>query len=234
MNVALAMAEEAVKGGVTVAAATPHFFQLPDWEKIQSLTAVLQHELDRAGIPLRVVAGGELFMDIEILDMAPSQIPAYGANGRYCLLEFPMQQVPLYAEQVLFSLQTKGVTPIIAHPERYVAVMNDPNLVLHWIELGCAIQMNTGSILGRFGPKVHETAKILLEHDMVHVLATDGHGVRRRGMNLPQAYGAVEELVGKDSALALVQGNPELIIQGEPISLEGARRYKKRKRFWFF
>ena len=30
---ALQMAEEAVKGGVTVVAATPHFFQLPDWGK---------------------------------------------------------------------------------------------------------------------------------------------------------------------------------------------------------
>ncbi|HHT74311.1 MAG TPA: hypothetical protein GX008_11435 [Firmicutes bacterium] len=231
---ALQMAEEAVKGGVTVVAATPHFFQLPDWGKIQALAADLQTELDRAGIGLKVVPGGELFMDIEIIDMAVGQIPTYGANGRYCLVEFPLQQVPLYVEQVFFSLQTKGITPIIAHPERYLAVVNDPNLVLHWIELGCAVQMNSGSILGRFGQKILETARILLEHNMVHVLATDGHGIQRRGMNLPKAFAAVEKLIGAERALQLVKGNPELIIKGEPISFAEARRYKKKKRFWIF
>lgn len=228
------MAEEAARGGITVVAATPHFFQLPDWGKIQSLTAQLQEEIHQAGIDLKVVPGGELFMDIEIIDMALGQIPTYAGNGRYCLVEFPLQQVPLYAEQVIFSLQTKGITPIIAHPERYLAVVNDPNLVLHWIELGCAVQMNSGSILGRFGQKILETSKILLEHNMVHVLATDGHGFSRRGMNLPKAYEAVEKLIGAERARPLVKDNPELIIQGEPISLEGAQRYQKRKRFWIF
>jgi len=234
LAMAIEMAEAAVRGGITVVAATPHFFQLPDWGKIKALTAELQRELDRAEIGLKVVPGGELFMDIEILDMAHSQIPTYAANGRYCLVEFPMQQVPMYVEQVLFSLQTKGITPIIAHPERYLAVVNDPNLVLHWIELGCAVQMNSGSILGRFGQRIVETAKIMLEHNMVHVLASDGHGVHRRGMNLPKAYAVVEKLIGTDRALELVHGNPELIVRGEPISLEGAQRYQKRRRFWLF
>ena len=53
-------------------------------------------------------------------------------------------------------------------------------------------------------------------------------------MNLPKAYAVVEKLIGTDRALELVQGNPELIVRGEPISLEGAQRYQKRRRFWLF
>ncbi|MGI6149842.1 MAG: CpsB/CapC family capsule biosynthesis tyrosine phosphatase, partial [Limnochordia bacterium] len=55
LAMAIEMAEAAVRGGITVVAATPHFFQLPDWGKIKALTAELQRELDRAEIGLKVV-----------------------------------------------------------------------------------------------------------------------------------------------------------------------------------
>lgn len=231
---ALEMARTALSNGINVLAATPHFFQIPDWEKIQNLTADLQKELDRAGIEVTLVPGSELFIDIEILDMPQRLIPTYAANGKYCLIELPLQQVPMYFEQVVFSLQTKGITPIIAHPERYLAVVRDPNLILQWIDIGCIIQMNSGSILGRFGQKIQETARILLEHNMVHVLASDGHAVSRRGMNLHKAYNEVEKLIGTEKAVQLVQGNPELIIQGKQLPLVDAQPYQKKERLWFF
>ena len=176
-------------------------------------------------------------MDIEIIDMAVGQIPTYGANGRYCLVEFPLQQVPLYVEQVFFSLQTKGITPIIAHPERYLAVVNDPNLVLHWIELGCAVQMNSGSILGRFGQKILETARILLSTTwcMFWPLTATASS---EGRTFPRPCGCGE--AHWSGAPQLVKGNPELIIKGEPISFAKPGAIRKRSasgfsevlRFW--
>ena len=231
---ALDMARTALANGINIIAATPHFFQIPNWERIQALTEDLQQELDKAGIGVKLVAGSELFIDIEILEMPQNLIPTYAANGKYCLIELPLQQVPMYFEHVVFSLQTKGITPIIAHPERYLAVVRDPNLILQWIDIGCLIQMNSGSILGRFGQKIQETAKILLDHNMVHLLASDGHAVSRRGMNLHKAYVEVEKLIGTEKTMQLVQGNPELIIHGKPLPAAEAQPYQKKERFWFF
>ena len=40
-----------------------------------------------------------------------------------------------------------GITPIIAHPERYRVVIENPNIIKDWIESGCLIQINSGSVL---------------------------------------------------------------------------------------
>ena len=48
-----------------------------------------------------------------------------------------------------------GVTPIIAHPERYKKVQEDnPSLITDWLETGCIIQIDAGSILGSLGSRV--------------------------------------------------------------------------------
>jgi len=96
----------------------------------------------------------------------------------------------VYTDDVLFDLQTKGITPIIAHPERYRGVLQDPNTALGWLERGCLLQVNTGSILGRFGSTVQEAAEILLTHDMAQFVASDAHSVQRRTLDLPQAHGS--------------------------------------------
>ena len=41
-----------------------------------------------------------------------------------------------------------GVTPIIAHPERYKPIQDDINIVAEWLAAGCIIQVDAGSPLG--------------------------------------------------------------------------------------
>ena len=65
--------------------------------------------------------------------------------------------------------------------------------------------MNTGSILGRFGQKVQDTAEIMLTHNMVHFLGSDGHSPDRRRLNLVEGYEAVREIVGQEEAEKLVR-----------------------------
>ena len=84
---ALDMARTALANGINVVAATPHFFQIPNWERIQALTAELQQEIDKAGIEVKVIPGRERVIDIEILEMPQNLIPTYAANGKYCLIE---------------------------------------------------------------------------------------------------------------------------------------------------
>ncbi|WP_394701595.1 hypothetical protein [uncultured Enterococcus sp.] len=37
-------------------------------------------------------------------------------NNKYILIEFPFEEIPVYAEQVLFNLVQHGHRPIIVHP----------------------------------------------------------------------------------------------------------------------
>jgi protein-tyrosine phosphatase len=179
------------------------------------------------------VPGAELLMDTGILQMDAREIPTYGDQGKFCLIEFPMHQIPMYAEQVLFDLQSKGITPIIAHPERYGAVGNNPNVALEWLRQGCLIQMNSGSVLGRFGAKIKETAEIMLTANMVQMVASDGHGSDRRRLNLPQAYLALRDIVGQATARNLVETNPGAILAGDFQLKVEPTEYRKKRRFFF-
>lgn len=73
--------------------------------------AELREEFARAQVSLELVAGAELMLDLSLLDLAPEEIPTYGGQGRFCLIEFPFQELPVYTDDVLFDLQTKGITP---------------------------------------------------------------------------------------------------------------------------
>lgn len=233
LEMALAMAGNAAASGVTIIAATPHFYELPQWSLVKEKVEELRSEFNKARIGVELVAGAELMMDPGIMDMAARDIPTYADKGKYCLVEFPLQQVPMYAEEVLFDLQTKGIIPIIAHPERYDAVVENPNLALGWLKQGCLIQMNSGSILGRFGSTIQETAKIMLNCNMVQLVASDGHGSERRRLNLPEAYSALVEIVGQARAQALVEDNPRSILAGDFQIKDEPTEYRRKRRFFF-
>lgn len=234
LAMALDMGRFAVQQGLKTVAATPHFYEIPDWGKIKAKVKALQEEFLEAKIELELVCGAELMLDLDLLEMDAKDIPTYGDLGKFALVEFPLNQTPIYAEQVFFDLQTKGITPIIAHPERYSAVADDPNLALLWLRQGCLIQMNTGSILGRFGSKIKQTAEIMLTHQMVHIVASDAHGIERRRLNLPEARHELVGLLGEARTNELIKNNPKAILAGEFQPREQPLEYRKKRRFFFF
>ncbi|HOQ72808.1 MAG TPA: tyrosine protein phosphatase [Limnochordia bacterium] len=231
---ALAMGRVGEERGLKVVAATPHFFGQLSWATVQQKVAELREEFARAQVSLELVAGAELMLDLSLLDLAPEEIPTYGGQGRFCLIEFPFQELPVYTDDVLFDLQTKGITPIIAHPERYRGVLQDPNTALGWLERGCLLQVNTGSILGRFGSTVQEAAEILLTHDMAQFVASDAHSVQRRTLDLPQAHGVLVELLGAERAEELVAANPRAVLAGDFAPRRPPQQYRRKRRFFSF
>ena len=109
--------------------------------------------------------------------------------------------------------------------------MNDPNILVDLIEAGVLVQINAGSILGRYGKDSQKTAEILLEHDMVHFIATDMHSDRNRYYSIKEAVEVAKKYT--DRAVDLVTTNPELILSGEYLEPPDPKEYKKRG-FWFF
>ena len=90
MEESLAVARRLVEAGYSHSFCTPHIWpNLPDntIEGIAGRVVALQDELDRAGIPLRVIPGGELNLRPDIIDTPPDQIPTYGMARRYCLFD---------------------------------------------------------------------------------------------------------------------------------------------------
>ena len=75
-------------------------------------------------------------------------------KGKFMLIEFSPNNIPNSQKQTLFDLKMNGITPIIAHPERYKMVQNDLNIIYDWINAGCIIQVDAGSVLGFWEKKL--------------------------------------------------------------------------------
>ena len=57
--------------------------------------------------------------DYNLVEILYNPITTLG-NGRYMLIEFQTLSFDKDYEKEIYNLQLKGVTPIIAHPERYI------------------------------------------------------------------------------------------------------------------
>jgi protein-tyrosine phosphatase len=102
--------------------------------------------------------------------------------------------------------------PILAHPERYRGI-TDIGMVGEWRQAGALLQVNGGSLLGRYGPAARQLAFQLLENGWVDFLCSDYHA---RGEPLVATYEKLlVESGGEEQAHALMRTNPARMLNGE-------------------
>lgn len=232
---ALAMAETAVKDGITTIVATPHVLDQGyrgARERIAAQVEDFNGKLRAAGIPLLILPGAEVMAAPEVPGyFRAGDLPTLDAAGRYLLLELPFQESPWYLERILFELRVAGVTPVLAHPERYRYLRQSPNLLIPYINNGLLTQINAGSLLGYFGEEVRRAAEIMVTHGMAHLVASDAH--RPRGARKPVLSSCRRELTvlaGEEVAKRLLEENPAGVIAGETLQVEEPREYRPAKK----
>lgn len=229
----LEMARLSLDDGVTCIVATPHM--MPDGEYCNRATDVLpkveeaKARLAEERIPLELVAGGELYLSPHVeAGVNSGELLTYGNQKRYVLVELPGFEVPPFCERVLFQLQVKGVRPILAHPERNVGLRQEFERLAEWVKRGLLLQVNARSLLGESGSRAQRFAEELLEWRMVHFLASDAHGVRRRPPGLAKAKEHAARIAGRDVADALVHSNPGRVLAGEHVEAWSVERPARR------
>ncbi|MCU0589432.1 MAG: hypothetical protein MUF52_14925 [Syntrophobacteraceae bacterium] len=216
----LSMAATAVEDGIRALVCTPHC--IPgcfDNRRTPILDAVdqLRERLMEAGIPLQVYPGSELRLDRRIGDSIESgQIMTLNDTGRYALIELPPQMLPPHLETFFWDLISRGVTPVIAHPERHPVLIHDPEPLCHWVEMGVLTQITAASLMGRFGSMVRRFSIELMEHGLTHILATDSHGPQVRAPRLSSAYMEARAILGEARAMDMIQTIPQQILKGKP------------------
>ena len=211
------LARLAVADGVEAIAATPHVrADFPTTaEVMEEGVAELRADFHEEGIPLQVLHGGEI--DIGLLWAIPPEELArltIAQTGRYVLLEFPYRRWPLALDSAVSGLVRRGITPLLAHPERNPEVQDRPARVEALVAAGALVQVTGASLDGRLGRASQSTAKRLLELGLVHTLASDAHGPHIREGGLA----ASAEAVGDDGlARYLTREAPAAIVAGEPV-----------------
>jgi protein-tyrosine phosphatase len=214
-SVALCLA--AAADGITYMVATPHANDRYhyDREVLKGLVAELQWRL---GDVLKIGLGCDFHLSYENIQDATLNPGRYVIDQtRYLLVEFSNYSVPQHATDALMRLGDLGLTPIITHPERNPILRENLQRVAEWAEQGCAVQMTGSALTGFWGERTRRAAQWLLEHQAVHVLATDAHDMEKRVPILSRARDAAAEISGEEVADALVEVNPRAIVSNQPL-----------------
>ena len=222
MEESLRMARIAVDSGVTEMVVTPHC-NLPDEEEplwaadFAKVLESLRSSLRENNIPLKTHLGMEIFGTEAVPDLMRQGKLTTLNGSRYPLIEFPFWNFGQQATDILAELVDMGYRPLVAHPERYHFTQDDPRLLNLWVDMGCYLQINRGSLFGRFGQREQALAHGLLERNFVTCVASDAHRSTRRTPWLADAHDLICDRFSAHRASRLMEENPRRILSNQEI-----------------
>lgn len=222
LETSVLMAAVAAESGVTHLVATPHSNQRGAFENYASQALQVRFDclcaaVREAGIPLELSLGMEIFGTGDVLQLLHDGRLLTLGGGRYLLIEFGFHEDPLRIERLLDALLAAGYWPVVAHPERYYGLQRMPNYLFDWANRGIVLQVNKGSLFGRFGRGAQALAAAMLERGLVGCVASDAHGPDVRTPDLAGAWDYLAERYSEELARCLLEDNPGRILRSEPL-----------------
>ena len=207
--------KEADRAGITDIILTPHYIVNSYEQNANTLILLkdkLQQILDKDKINVKLHIGMEVYITDNLIDLLKQNKLLTLANSKYLLMELPLNTHVQYEDIIIFKLIENNIIPIIAHPERYKFIQENPDKVEELIESGCLMQSNIGSILGIYGNHAKQTVKYLLKKDLIHFLGTDTHRKDTIYPLLKKATKKIEKIIGKEKTEELIKINPQKIL----------------------
>lgn len=216
------MAKRLSELGFKGAFCTSHYIadspQAADNQTKNRLREKLQAELDKAGIKLKLMPGNEIYIDPKMVDyLTKGKASCLGGElsskkkHQHVLFELPFYAEVSYLRDIIFELKAKGLVPILAHPERYLFVQKNKEVVFELKKLGVKLQSNYGSIVGQYGGKAKKIMKFLLKNRLVSYLGTDIH--RAEGslfLKFEKAEKKIIKLIGEPEYRKIIERGDEL------------------------
>ncbi len=220
-----AMLRELYKQGVSDVIATPHFYATDD-EPLDFLqrrkdTAVhlserikdfISDAAEDVSIP-RIYLGAEVAFFNAMSNVAVlRELCITGTD--YLLVEMPFERWTDAMTDELWFLQKKhGITPVIAHIDRYFRYFDRPKLK-ELLSVGIKVQINADAFL-HFSTR--SRALDMLESGKVHFIGSDSHNMGKRSPNIKPAMDEIEKRLGKDALARLRAGSEELRRSALPV-----------------
>jgi len=211
----LEMARIAVADGIRTTACTPHIYPglyENDAAGIKARVTALQRRLFDEGIPLGLTLGADAHLTPELLGRLRAGTAPSLAGGRYFLLEPPHTVAPPRFAEAMFDFVAAGYVPVLTHPERLTWIKPHYATFVALVKSGVWMQVTAGSLTGRFGKDARYFGEKMLDDGLVHLLATDAHGVRHRAPLLAEGREAAAKRVGAEEAQRLVVDRPQAIL----------------------
>lgn len=218
----LAMIDEARRQGVRIIVATSHrrkgMFETPE-KTIMTNFMELKAAVAQAYPSLTLCYGGELYYTKDIIGkLDAKKLPTINGT-KNVLIEFSMNTPWKDIQEAVNEVILLGLTPVIAHIERYDALAFKGERVAELIDKGCYTQVNSSHVLkpgliGDHAKPFKKRVQYFLENDLVHCIASDMHNLTKRRPYMKDAFDIIQAQYGTERAKALVKRNPLRIVKG--------------------
>lgn len=166
-----------------------------------------------SGLPLLGLAAEHFYDDVFWGRFEGGLILPY-PGGRAALVELPESQLPVGLAERFFHMNVRGVTPVLAHPERYRPLFRSTEPLETLLNMGLVAQLDLMSLVGRYGRAARKAAERMLEEDVYFIACSDAH----RPDDVPVVAQAIERLrslVGKPRCQRLLGDNPRRVLAGD-------------------
>lgn len=214
--------QEAQKVGFEKIIATPHYmegyYETNALEREVWINAICE-KFQEKNFNMELYSGNEIYLSENMIQLLEERKASTINDTSYVLFEMPLNIEPLSLYNVIYEMMQSKIIPILAHPERYTFVQQDPELIYDLIEKGVLMQCNYASIIGYYGVKAQIIVKKLLENNMVHFLGSDVHRANTIYPKIPQILTKLTELIGQERLQELTTTNPKLVLQNKRIDL---------------
>lgn len=210
----MACAREMVAAGYTHSFCTPHVWpNLPDNNVAEITRRVgrLQGAFDDAGIGLKLIPGGEINLREDTPQTAPEELVTFGMAGKYVLFDIWADRLPPFFAPAVRWLQSRGLTAILAHPERMRAVQVEPGLMDRFRDMGLLLQGNLQCLGDPPGTPTRDLGERFLLEGRYFLLGSDLHNLPSLPIRLAGLRRAIE-LVGEAGVATLTGENPRVLL----------------------
>jgi protein-tyrosine phosphatase len=213
--------------------ATPHFAMAESIDGFIETRAARLAELKTAlaqnAVKVELFAGAEVFVTEALLSAGCLNLLTINGS-RYILIEFPYTGLRLpELNHYMAIIQSCGLIPIIAHPERYAFFQHDDEMLNTLLAGSALLQVNAGSLCRPGYKAVSSLANEIVRCKAASFLATDAHSVSSRPNHLLDMLNAMPTDIEFDYLDALVNSNPKNVLQDKTVDAGVGRRLHCRR-----
>jgi protein-tyrosine phosphatase len=202
--------------GFSEICATPHQRNglfIPDQASIAASLAELRAAAaeTQAGMTFRL--GAENFWDDVFLDrLRKHSVPSYDGRRAF-LFEVNPVQLPPRLDEALFEIRVSGCLPVLAHPERYLAVQREAEFA-ETLGKQAALVVDLEALTNGRSRAETKTARRLVEEGLAHAVASDMHSADTTS-EVAAGISWIGKRLGTPALARLLEENPRRILGGE-------------------
>jgi len=223
----LAILKALEKQGVNTVVATPHYYDRH--VSVNTFLNMRKNALDMLAEHydgnIKIVAGSEIniatCLNADLTDLLPLSIE--GTNYALVEMSFERDWNGAVWKRLEDFIGKTYLIPIIAHVEKYPAVLRRPEYASRLVDMGCLLQVNCDSVIeGQSGSFIDA----LLKHNLAYCLGSDAHNVSSRPPRYKEAVKKIKDAYGED-VLCAIQNNMSTILMDGYVGVGSYSRIKK-------